>query len=104
MQEILLNIEKEWAVYFENAILELSPEMSMPSRVYITADSDIVSLYIDFLKLAKTDATSLFRKNMDLVQINQEILKPYYKNESVTQVDEFVALLAIFYNKIMRNQ
>lgn len=104
IEEILINTEKEWAIYLENALIDLSPEMILPSRVYITADSDVANLYMDFLKLPKTDATSVFRKNIDLVRINENVLKSFYKNESVNQVDEFIVLLATFYNKIMRNQ
>ncbi len=103
MQSIISDIEKEWSIYLEQALSELDPNYFLPGRIYLTADEDILDLYCKFLKLTKNDQTQNFRKNVDIVNINNKLLSPFYKNASSNVVDSFIAILAIFYSKMMRN-
>jgi hypothetical protein len=103
IQEILVNIEREWAIYLENALIELSPSIILPSRVYITSDDDVAQIFMDFIKLSKTDATSLFRKNVDIIRINEETLKSFLDKNSAPQVEEAITILVTFYNKLKLN-
>ena len=98
LEEVITQIEAEWAVYFENSLLELSPQMVLPYKFYITADSDVSEIYKNYMSLSKTDTTSVIRRNMELIHIGQTTLSNFYENESLSQVSEFVAILAIFYN------
>lgn len=101
MEEVLINTEKEWSIYLENSLTDLSADMSLPSHVYITADPDVTSIYNDFLKLQKTDATAYFRQNAQIVPIDTELLKNLYTLVPGTRVDPFIALLSIFYSKFL---
>ncbi|MEQ1500130.1 MAG: hypothetical protein ABL917_02010, partial [Parcubacteria group bacterium] len=83
IENILSDIEKEWAIYLENSLLELSPELILPSRMYITVDGGVFPVYMNFLKLHKSDATSTFRKNLDIVHINEEIMAKFYTKSSM---------------------
>lgn len=100
IEKILIEIEKEWAIYFENALLELSPHMLLPSKFYITSETDVSDVYKDFMTLSKTDATATIRKNLQITHIDQNTLAGLFENDSTTQVNEFIAILAIFYNKV----
>ncbi|MFZ2522536.1 MAG: cell division protein FtsA [Minisyncoccia bacterium] len=102
IEEVLVNIEREWAIYFENSLLELSPQMVLPYKFFMTADSDVSVVYKNFLSLSKTDTTSLIRRNIELIHISSETLSNYYQNDSTSQVSEFIAILALFYNRISR--
>ncbi len=104
MQEVLINVEKEWSIYLENALLELSSDMNLPVKIYLTADNDVAKLYTNFLKLSKTDVTSNFRKNASVIHVSQELLSQLYKNDSLSPVDEFIVILAIFYKKILETR
>ena len=104
MQAVFTDIEKEWSIYLEESLAELSPNMVFPSNLYITSDSDIVPLYLDFLKLSKTDSTSTWRNNLNIIHLNQEIISSLYKNNSTMPSDEFIGTLSIFYNKLFQNQ
>lgn len=101
MQSVLADIEKEWAIYLEDALTGLSSEMHLPSRIYITADSDILPLFIDFIKLPKTDSTGNFRKNVEVVEVNHGLLSHLYQDNASIE-DQFIAILSIFYNKIIK--
>jgi hypothetical protein len=104
MQELLNTVEKEWSIYMEDAITSISKDAVLPSRVYITSDKDVSSIFINFLQLSKTDNTYAFRKNIDVVYVDHQSLEKLYKSESMFSGDEFMAILAIFYSKFMRHR
>jgi hypothetical protein len=100
MSEIMASVESEWAIYIENALTELAPDMNLPSKMFITADNDVSEMYMDFLSIPKTDTTNIFRRNLKLEQINLEKTSTFYTNDSGFILDEFVVMLALFYKKM----
>lgn len=102
MEIVLNNVEKEWSIYLERAIQEISDGKILPSRVYMTTDSEAESIYTAFLKLSKADTTASFRKNADIVYVENKLFTQLFKNESITTPNEFIVMLAIFYNKILK--
>ena len=99
MTMLFSDIEKEWSIYFENALLELSATMNLPSNIYITADKDVAEHYINFLKVPKADESMNFRNNLSITQIDQNFLSKFYTSNPRLPEDEFIALLSIFYKK-----
>jgi len=100
MQNLLADTEKEWAIYFEEAISKLSAQTSLPSKIYVTADSDVAPIFMDFMKLSKTDSTGSFRRNVDIVHINHQLLSHLYQSNTINNPDEFIGIISIFYGKI----
>lgn len=101
MDSLVALMEQEWAIYFENALLELSPSLTLPTNMYLMAESDVAHIYSNFLGLSKVDATSLFRKSLKINNIDESSVKSFYKNESIGKVDEFIVFVALFYKKIL---
>jgi hypothetical protein len=104
MEELLTLVEKEWAIYFENALLELSPTLSLPTNVYLMSESDVAKIYQEFLKLQKLDATSMFRKNIKVKIIDGNALATFIENQSTSKIDEFSGVLALFYKKLLNTK
>lgn len=90
MKGIFENIEKSWSEHFDSAWRKLSIE-TLPSRIFLTADNDIVQTFKELIDLP------------NLTYINEDILSPLYKNNSLSP-DEFMAILSIFYNKKLARQ
>ncbi len=101
-EEVLINVEKEWSIYFDRAIAEISKGGDLPKRIYITADKDVASIYTNFLGLSKADSTASLRKNLEIIPVTEELLVNLYKNDSITEPDEFVVILSIFYDKLYK--
>jgi cell division ATPase FtsA len=94
--EVLANIEKEWSVYLEDALLDLSQNKALPSKIFLTVDNDVATFYTDCIKLSKNDSISSFRKNANVIHINNEIISHIYNTDSRMINDEFIGLLTIF--------
>lgn len=101
VQTVLVSFEKEWSIYFEKAITDLSSEQTLPSRMYITARSDNASLFSEMIKLEKADSTASFRKNVNLVNIDSSVLNGLYKNQSHTTPTSDAIILAVFWSKFI---
>jgi cell division ATPase FtsA len=99
IDEILYEVEKEWSIYLENALSEFSENMALPESLYLTSDEDVSGIYSEFLKLSKTDSTSDFRKNLNLVYLNKKTLSNFYE-APVGLPDDFISILAVFYSKL----
>ncbi len=102
MEDVIVNVEKEWSIYLENGLSELSLEMTLPSNVYLTSDIDVADIYKDFLKLSKTDSTAIFRKNLNMTYIDKEKMESFYLADESLNVNVFIAILAVFYNKVIK--
>ncbi len=102
MELVINDVEKEWSIYFEKALEELSNGKNLPSRVYITSENEVSSIYKTFLKLPKADTTSTFRKNADIVYIENKFFAQLYKNDSITAPNEFIVMLTVFYDKLFK--
>ncbi len=100
MEEVFVNVEKEWSIYLENGLSELSSEFILPASVYLTCDSDISAIYTNFLKLSKTDGTAMWRKALQVNYINKEAMDSFLTPNSIVKWNEFSAILAVFYNKM----
>ena len=78
--------------------------MNLPDMVYLTSDFDVSMIYKNFLEIEKTDSTMNFRNNAKVILITPEILSPFYEKAGEIRIDEFIAILAIFYNKIFHQK
>ena len=103
MEDILVSIEKEWAIYLENGLEELSLGAKLPGIVYLTVDDDVSDIYKNFLTFSKTDTTADFRKGLNVIHINNEVLSGFFEKINTITVNEFIAILTIFYNKLFRS-
>ncbi len=104
MHDVIAEIEKEWAIYLENALLEISPTLTLPSNIYLMSDSDVVHIYTEFFKMPKTDATSIFRKMLNINIIDENVVSKFVKNDATGKIDEFIIFVALFYKKLVSSK
>jgi len=100
VSDILVSAEKEWSIYLENALMELSPTLTLPSSVFLTIDKDYFDIYENFLRIPKMDQTALFRKNINVNRLDISAMNTFYENQTGFALDEFIVIIALFYKKI----
>ncbi len=99
MKTVFTEIHREWSVYIDDALTGLSSTMSLPSKVFVTADHDISQLCVDFLKTLQQDTTQSFKKHIDPVYVDDKLFSRHFTYNPHLPANEFLALLAIFHNK-----
>lgn len=100
VEKVLIDIEAEWSVYIEDAIHSLCHDLVTPKRIFITANQDVASIFINFLKMKKVDSTSNFRKNLEITLVDTGYLANHYKRNSKVEPDEFIVILSDFYKNL----
>lgn len=98
MKDTLDDVEKEWSIYFEDALTELSKSVSLPAVIYMVADSDIAILYSNFLKIAKMQSDITLRKNLNIVHIDPNSFSNFCNFSLGVKKDEHIAALSVFHN------
>jgi hypothetical protein len=89
------NVEKEWAIYFEDALSDLNPAFALPKEMYITAHQDFSILYENFLKIDKMDNTNAFRNSLMIKKIDKETLLSKIEINPRSMFDARLAMTAI---------
>jgi len=97
MVDIFSDIEKEWAIYLEDSLIKLSPEMLLPTDLYITSEEDVAPIYMDFFNLSKNDSTSDFRKNLNKIGLSRDLLNRLVSFKSDAKHSEFIAILSLYH-------
>jgi hypothetical protein len=100
---ILVFAENEWNKYLDDALRSLSAGNTLPKKVYVTTTSDTAMIFLDFLKLGKTKASMNWRENLDVVYINEETFSSHLTITPGVLEDEFISILALFYNLHRQN-
>lgn len=96
IESIVADVEREWSVYFEDALTSLGDIGTLPQKVFLTVDTDIAPLFIQFFTTAKTDLTTSWRKNVSVVHLSESALKDFYVSPKTVLFDECIALESIF--------
>lgn len=97
---VIRDVQKEWMIYLSDSFIELSPSDPTPSRVFLTADTDVADIYLGFLKEGMGE--SGLRRLPDTVHLNAETLAHFYHTDPRRTQDEFIGILSVFWNKMTR--
>ncbi len=99
IEQSITDAEKEWAIYLEDALAAYGAIGVLPYKIFLTADNDVAPLFINFLKIEKTDTTAVWRKNISVVYISKDILTPFYTSAPTLTFDDCVAIDSIFLSR-----
>lgn len=96
MHQVISDVEREWNVYLEDVLVSFGETGALPQKVYLTADTDIAPIFVEFLKIQKTDATASWRKGVMPVHLKEDMLSHFYISPENLPFDECVAIDTIF--------
>lgn len=100
ISETLEDVEKEWSIYLEDSLSDFAKNISLPSVIYMMAESDVAILYKNFLKKAKSQSVITFRKNLNIVQIDNNSFSNFCTFDLNAKNDLHIASIAVFHNKV----
>lgn len=96
-------VEKEWAIYFEDAFNTLGDAaregdgpIRLPDMMYIAGPSNVGQMYIDFLKMEKADVTSAWRQTASISCMSYDRFASLCSFDSRVPANPLAAAAAIF--------
>jgi len=93
-------VQKEWADAFGKALDGLSSDMAIPHVVYLTADIDMAGLFSRFIKENKAHQDMFTGGTFAVTELRGSHVAPYVTFRGGVVTDSFLALEAVYFNKI----
>jgi hypothetical protein len=90
------DVENEWNVYLEDALVSLSSELALPHDIFISTYPQTYQVFEGFLKTEKADMTNAWRKKLSITYLGSELLSKYIDMTSLQSFDAFMGLEALF--------
>ncbi|MCK5059927.1 MAG: hypothetical protein KAR00_02145 [Candidatus Pacebacteria bacterium] len=92
VNEAVKNAKEEWLVYLNDALGDTSKNAVLPRKIFVTVDSDVEPIFIDFLKSSTPPLSPIV--------INAKQLNSSVAIKKGVCPDPFISLEALFFNKI----
>jgi len=99
IDKTMTDIEKEWSIYFEDALVSFSAKMVISKTVFVTGEKDVNKIFSTFMLLKKEDRTKDWRSGLKLIEVNADSLSHLFVNEHPKEEDDFIAIETVFYDK-----
>jgi hypothetical protein len=104
VESLLSAFEKTWLKNFHTSLSEISQTMVIPKKVFLTASKNISGLFFNFIKKEKYSDFIPVQDNFVVIQLNEEQLHSVCSYDPKAAQDPFLALEAIFIDKIRGNK
>ncbi len=92
----LMTAEKEWAIYFEDALKTLHTDIVLPTKLFLVTSDDMDAVYTEFIKTPQTDDTAVYRKEVHVVTLGETALTTQYEHSAHDFCDGHTALAVSF--------
>lgn len=93
------DIEKEWAIYFQDALVSLDSRVSLPTQIFLFIPEYLAELFSHFISIPKEDITSNFRRKARVIVVNKEFLSQFFEPSVFDMFDPQISLCTLFYKK-----
>jgi len=93
------DIEKEWAVYFQDALVSMDSRVSVPTQVFLFVPEYLSEIFSHFISLPKEDITSNFRRKVRIILVNKDFLSEFFEPSVFDSFDPQISLCTLFYKK-----
>jgi len=89
----------EWLAVFTKTLEDLSGNISIPQKVYITSDEDLQDWFVSLIEKEKFGQYTMSTQGFEINKLNSEFLKDSYKSSGGAKKDPFLLIGAMFLNK-----
>jgi hypothetical protein len=98
---ILDKLRAEWLGKFQESLANISADISIPSRVYITADPNFAGMFAETIKAEQFSQYTLAESKFEIVTIDQKLLHNLAVFEEQAVRDPFLILDSVYINRFL---
>lgn len=98
---ILNNLRAEWLKKFQDSLVNLSNDISIPSIIYIVLDKDLVDFFSETIKNEQISQYTLTESKFEIVFLNTELLSKaaVFKENMVRE--PFIIINSVYINRFL---
>jgi hypothetical protein len=104
ISKILDSVRVEWLRYFDTALIDISTRVTLPNRVYLIAGNEFVPFFIEAIQQEKITQFGMNGAAFSVEVIDHEHMSEHVTFAKSAYKDSFLALEAVFINKILHSK
>lgn len=104
LEPVIADIRMKWLKSFQESLASISNDISIPSIVFITADSDLADFFIQIIKIEQFNQYSLTDSKFRIVYLDKQTLHGIIKFRYGILSDPFLIIESIYANRFLKNK
>jgi len=96
---LIVSLEREWLKKFQEALANLSNDISIPSLLYVTTSKNFVDFFTEMIKGEQFNQYTLAESKFEIVPCSSETLHTALTFSQGAEFDAYLALDAIYINR-----
>lgn len=102
VREGLEKIKEIWLPDFHNALKKISSDIPLPKNIYMTVDNNFGEFFKKIINEGNYSNISFAENPFNTILLNEKLLEKYCAyNRMTANLDPFLAIEALYYNKIL---
>ncbi len=103
VSKIMSDLQTEWLNRFQESLVNLSNDISIPSLIYLVMDKDLADFFSGAIKNEQFSQYTLTESKFEVVSLNAELLKGMAVCGSSTICDASIIVDSIYINRFLIN-
>ncbi|MCX6753340.1 MAG: hypothetical protein NTW62_03300 [Candidatus Nomurabacteria bacterium] len=102
IDESLIKVKADWLKNFQNSLVNLSNDISIPSVIFTTADEDVSNWFVETIKNEQFNQYTLTESKFKLVVLDTQTLHGIASFKDGISRDRFIILESIYINRFLK--
>lgn len=102
IEPVINKLKMEWLAKFQESLVNLSNDISIPSTIFLTTDQDLVDFFTETIKSEQFNQYTLTESKFKVVVLNNQILNGIASFQSDVVRDPFITIESIYINRFLR--
>ncbi len=99
LEPIISKLKKDWLSMFQESLLNLSNDISIPSTIFITVDQDLIDFFTKLIKNEQLNQYTLTDSKFSTIFLGTETLHGIASFEKEVDRDPFLIIESVYINR-----
>jgi len=101
LEPIMVQLQTEWLKKFQESLVNLSEDISVPSTIFITVDQDLADFFSKIIKTEQFNQYTLTESEFQIVFLDTETLHNIVFFKDNVSRDSFIIIESIYINRFV---
>ncbi len=101
IEPIISKLRSEWLGKFQESLVSLSNDISVPATIFLTTDDDLVNFFTETIKSEQFNQYTLTESKFKIIILNNQILNGITLFEKDVIRDPFITIESIYINRFL---
>ncbi len=102
IDQALIQIKTNWLKKFQEALVGLSNDISIPSTIFLTSDDDVAEWFVDTIKNEEFSQYTLTESKFKVIVINAAMLHGIATFKDLVVRDRFIIIESIYISRFLQ--